>query len=113
MPEDAQLKKPPDNHTVKLPDKIESTEPIVHPYGPNVQTVKPNPHNKEEKSKVFIQDMSTPTPGPLKDYKHLTNEEHIVKMQEEQSKEIDPCEVGMECMQDKENRKKSKSSSGP
>ena len=109
MQEDAQLKKPPDNHTVKLSDKIESTEikstePIVHPYGPNVQTVKTNPHNKEEESKVFIQDKSTPIPGPLKDYKHLTNGEHIVKMQEEQSKEIDPCERGMECMQDKEVR---------
>jgi len=106
--EDAQRKKPPDNHTGKPTDKIDSTEikptePIVHPYGPNVQTVKTNPHNKEEESKVFIQNRSI-TPGPLKDYKHLTYGEHIVKIQEEQSKEIDPCEKGMECMQDKEVR---------
>ena len=95
MPEDAQLKKPPDKHT------IESTEPIVLPYGPKVQTVETN-------SQIFIQDKSTSIPGPMKDYKHLTDGEHRVKIKEEDSKEIDPCEEGMECMQDREIRKKAK-----
>ena len=44
----------------------------------------------------------------MKDYKFLTDGEHRVKMKEEHSKGIDPCEEGMECMQDKEIRKKAK-----
>ena len=48
VPEDAQLKKPPDKHTVKIHNTIESTEPIVRPYGPKVQTVETNSQNKEE-----------------------------------------------------------------
>jgi hypothetical protein len=108
VPEDAQLKKPPDKHTVKIHDTIESTEPIVRPYGPKVQTVETNSQNREEESKIFIQDKSTSIPGPMKDYKFLTDGEHRVKMKEEHSKGIDPCEEGMECMQDKEIRKKAK-----
>ena len=88
MPEDAQLKKPPDKHTVKIHDTIESTEPIVRPYGPKVQTVETNSQNREEESKIFIQDKSTSIPGPMKDYKFLTDGEHRVKMKEEHSKGI-------------------------
>ena len=105
MPEDARRKKPPDKPTEKRNDTIESTEPKVRPYGPKVQTVEIKSQNKDEKPKVFIQDKSTSMPGPLKYYKHLTNGEHRVKIEEELSKEIDPCEEGMECKQDREIRK--------
>ena len=105
MPEDARRKKPPDKPTEKRNDTIESTEPKVRPYGPKVQTVEIKSQNKDEKPKVFIQDKSTSMPGPLKDYKHLTNGEHRVKIEEELSKEIDPCEKGMECKQDREIKK--------
>ena len=105
MLEDAQLKKPPENHKVNT---VGTRETIVHPYGPNVQTVETNSQNREEGSKIFIQDKSTSIPGPMKDYRFLTDGEHIVKMKEEQSKGIDPCEEGMECKQDKEIRKEAK-----
>ena len=108
MPEDAQLKKPPDKHTVKKQDTIEPIEPIVLPFGPKVQTVETNSQNRGEESKVFIQDKSTAIPGSMKDYRYLTYGEHTVKMKEEDNKGIDPCEEGMECMQDKEIRKKAK-----
>ena len=106
MPEDAQLKKPPDKPTGKTQDTTEPTEPIVLPYGPKVQTVEINSQNRGEKSKVFIQDKSTAIPGPMKDYRYLTEGEHKVKIKEEDNKGIDLCEEGMECMQDKEIRKK-------
>ena len=142
VPEDAQLKKPPENNTVQKHNTVEYTEPIVRPYGPRVQTVTTNSQNREEKSKIFIQDNSTSTPGQMKDYKFLkdgdhrvkiekehskgiptepivsipvsipgphkilTKEEQNIKIKEEQSKGIDPCEEGMECTQDKENRRK-------
>ena len=44
-------------------------------------------------------------PGPMKEYKNLTNGEHMVKIEKELSKGIDPCEKGMECKQDREIRK--------
>ena len=44
----------------------------------------------------------------MKDYKYLTEREHKVKLEEEDNKDEDPCEEGMECMQDKEIRKKVK-----
>ena len=57
---------------------------------------------------MFIQDKSTAIPGPMKDYRYLTEEEHKVKLEEEDNKGKDPCEEDMECMQDKEIRKKVK-----
>ena len=40
----------------------------------------------------------------MKEYKNLTNGEHMVKIEKELSKGIDPCEKGMECKQDREIR---------
>ena len=77
VPEDAQLKKPPEEDTVQKHDTIESTEPIV-----SIPVSIPGPH--------II----------------LTKEEQKIKIEAEHSKGIDPCEEGMECNQDKENRRK-------
>ena len=111
MLEDARRKKPPDKPTIETIENtekpteeiIESTEPKVRPYGPKVQTVEIESQNKEEKPKIFIQSKSMP--GPMKEYKNLTNGEHMVKIEKELSKGIDPCEKGMECKQDVEIRK--------
>ena len=44
-------------------------------------------------------------PGLLKENKNLIKGDHMVNIEKEPSKEIDPCEKGMECKQDVEIRK--------
>ena len=44
-------------------------------------------------------------PGLLRENKNQIKGDHMVNIEKEPSKEIDPCEKGMECKQDREIRK--------
>ena len=89
MLKDAPPKKPPDN--------------IILPYGPTVQTIKIPIESTEAEAnpaQTFIRKLDSADPSLLAPYNYLTKREFKKEKVDEAQKQLDPCDIGLECKQD-------------